>query len=203
MAVPTSPYCASNDVAILLQQLLKYASDFSASTQPTKVVVEKLITWKSAEIDMAFASIGFYVPYEEISGESWPSLQTNMLELMCSFGAAGMVAGPVLKPAPAMGRDSGKSPNAYTAAYDAFIASIPTNAAGFRMKYRPGTKSEQITRTPRGPIPDHLLGYIDPTRFQTATEYTEMIMRLRRTEGIDTTSPQWDHLKTVRDGLLA
>ena len=203
MAAPTSPYCESEDVAAMVQQLIKFAPDFSSETQPTKVVVDKYIVWKSAEMDMAFASIGFYVPYEEISGEPWPSLQTSMLELMCSLGVAGMVAGPALKPAPAMGRDSGKSVNAYTVAYDAFLVSIPKTAAGFRMRYRPSTRSEKITRTPRGPITDHLLGYIDPTRFQTTTEYTEMIMRLRRTEGIDTTSPQWDHLKTVRDGLLA
>lgn len=201
MAVPRAPYCNTQDVASLLPQIVLSAPDFSPESQPTKAAVTRFVIWISAQIDQAFAALGFYVPYEEISGESWPDNQTYMLELMASFGTSGMIVGPVVKPAPSMGRDAGKSENIFTAAYNAFLASIAENAAGFRMNYRPGTKSEQITRTPRGPVTDHLIGCIDPTRFQTVDEYTTTIAAMRRMHGIDTAIQQWDHLRTVRNSL--
>ena len=201
MTAPTAPYCGTDDVAALVPQLVRGASDFSASTQPTKVAVTKYVTWLSSQVDQAFAALGFYVPYQEISGESWPDNQTYMLELMIASGAAGLCVGPVAKPAPAMGRDSGRTDNALTVTYNNFLASIPKTAAGFRMNYRPGTDAEKITRTRRGPITDHLLGYIDPSRFQTVEEYTAMIAQVRKRYAIDTTTPRWDHLEIVRDAL--
>jgi hypothetical protein len=201
MTAPTAPYCGTDDVAALVPHLVRAASDFSAETQPTKVAVTRYVTWLSAQVDQAFAALGFYVPYQEISGESWPDNQTYMLELMVATGAAGLCVGPVAKPAPAMGRDSGKTANAFTTTYNNFLASIPLNAAGFRMDYRPGTRAEKITRTPRGPVTDHLLGYIDPTRFQSVEEFTRTIEQLRKKYAIDTTTSQWDHLKTLRDTL--
>jgi len=202
MTAPTAPYCLSTDVAALVFQMINGASDFSTQTVPTKVSVSKFIGWVASEIDQAFASVGYVVPYQEISGETWPTSQTTMLELMNSFGAAGWVAGPVVKPAPAMGRDSGRSDNFYTAAYKEFLRSIPVNGAGFRMSYRAGSKAEQFCRDPRGPTTDHLEGYLDPTRFQSVSEYTTMIENLRTAYGIDIGGLPWDHLKTKRDALL-
>ena len=106
MTAPTAPYCDSSDVALLVPQIVQMAPDFSTGTTPTKTVVDKLIVWCSAEIDRQFASVGFYVPYQEISGEDWPDSQTYILELMSAMGAAGMLTGPVIKPAPAMGRQA-------------------------------------------------------------------------------------------------
>lgn len=201
MAAPSAPYCESADVAVLTPQLVDAATDFSTSTTPTRVVVSRFIRWVSSQIDMKFASLGFYVPYEEISGETWPDAQTYLLELMTGFGVAGMIVGPVIKPAPAMGRDSGKSDNAFTLAFKSFLESIPVDAAGFRMNYRVGSKAEQICRTRRGPITDYLLGYIDPTRFQTVDEYTATIIELRERYAIGTTTPNWDHLERLRNTL--
>jgi len=201
--IPYSPYCDTVDIAVLVLQLIQGNIDFSTETQPTKVVVNKFITWIAAEIDMSFARLGFYVPYQEISGETWPDAQTNILRMMNSFGVAGMIVGPVIKPAPAMGRDSGKSENAFTATYRNFLESIPTDAAGFRMNYRVGSKAEQLCRTPAGPTTDYLEGYLDPTLYQTVSEYTDMIVDLRSDYGIDRGWQLWDHLKTRRDSLLA
>lgn len=203
MAIPKSPYCDTSDVAAMVSNVLKGASDFSSATQPTKVAVSKFITWVAAEIDMAFARLGFYVPYQAISGEDWPDAQTSILKMMNVFGVAGMIGGPVLKPAPAMGRQTGDSANAYTKTYQNFISSIQTDAAGFRMNYRVGSKAEQFCRTPRGPTTDYLEGYLDPTLFQTVSEYTDMVEDLRVNYGIDLGWQLWDHLKTKRDTLLA
>lgn len=203
MAVPSAPYCDSVSVAILVSQLLKGNTDFSTETQPTKRVVNTFITWICAEIDMAFAQLGFYVPYQEISGETWPDSQTNILRMMSSFGVAGTIVGPASKPAPAMGRDGGGSENAYTTTYKNFLSAISTNAAGFRMNYRVGSKAEQFCRTPAGPTTDYLEGYLDPTLFQTVEEYTDMIVGIRTDYGIDMGWQLWDHLRTKRSSLLA
>lgn len=202
MTAPAAPYCETDSVAHLLPQLVRSQNDFSESTQPVKAVVTKFINWIAAEIDMTFAVVGFYVPYQEISGETWPTLQTNMLELMNAFGAAGMIVGPVVKPAPSMGRDSGTTDNAFTASYKAFLDSIRETGAGFRMNYRVGSRAEQICRTPRGPLTDYLNGYLDPTLFQTTVEYTNTIEQLRADYGI-ASSTTWDHLRTKRESLLA
>lgn len=203
MAIPKFPYCDTDDVAMLVPNMVAYGDDFSTSTAISKIAVNKFITWVAAEIDMAFATVGFYVPYQVISGETWNDSQTTMLRMMTSFGAAGMCAGPVIKPAPAMGGQGGKSENAYRVAYKGFLESIPTNAAGFRMNYRVGSKAEQICRTPRGPTTDYLEGFLDPTLYQTVSEYTTMVENIRTNYGIDLGWQMWDHLKTRRDSILA
>jgi hypothetical protein len=202
MAAPTAPYCGTDDVAALVPQIVRSASDFSAETTPTKAAVTKLLTWCSAEIDHTFASVGFYVPYEEISGESWNTAQTYMLELMNAIGTAGMIVGPVIKPAPAMGSQRGSTDNNLLASYKNFLQSIKQDGAGFRMRYRSGSKAEQFCRAPRGPLTDYLNGYLDYTLFQTVKEYTNVVENMRDSYNMQT-SKTWDHLKTKRDSLLA
>lgn len=202
MAAPTSPYCDSADVAELLPQLIRNAADFSAGTNPAKTVVEKFIRWKSSEIDQAFAAVGFYVPFQEISGETWPEHQTYALELVTAMGAAGLIAGPVVKPAPAMGRQSGTSDNEYTASFKRFLEMVAQNGAGFRAYHRTGSLAEKFCSEPAGPMTDYLAGYIDFTQFQTIDEYTALIEKLRSDYNIDAWQV-WDHLKTSRDALLS
>lgn len=202
MATPVSPYCKSDDVAALVPQLIHGADDFTATTPIAVATVTKFIGWISAQIDMAFAAVGFMVPYQEISGETWPTAQNHALELMTSFGVAGLLVGPVVKPAPAMGRDSGKSDNSFTTAYKEFLNSIPINGAGFRMNYHPGSVAERMCRYPRGPLTDHLLGYFDTTSVQTVDEYTNTIKTMRRVYAADNVWPL-DHMKSARDTLLA
>lgn len=202
MAIPVSPYASSDDVAALVPQLIHAADDFTATTPIALVTVTKFIGWVSAQMDMAFAAVGFVVPYQEISGEDWITAQTHTLELMASFGVAGLLVGPVIKPAPAMGRQSGKSDNSFTASYKMFLESIAMNGAGFRMDYHPGSKAEQFCRYPRGPVTDHLLGYIDKTNYQTTDEYTATIETIRQVYTVNNVYPL-DHLKAARDTLLA
>ena len=202
MATPVSPYCKTDDVAALVPQLIHAATDFTATTPITSSTVTKFIGWVSAEIDLSFSATGFIVPYQVISGETWPTAQTHALELMTSFGVAGLLVGPVIKPAPAMGRESGKSDNSFTTSYKEFLKSIPLNGAGFRMNYHPGSGAEQICRYPRGPVTDHLLGYFDATSVQTLDEYTNVIKTMRRVHAVDNVWPL-DHLKSARDTLLA
>ena len=52
-------YCSTSDVAILAPVLTRGASDFSASTQPTKSQVEKLIQWVFADIQTHLGTVGY------------------------------------------------------------------------------------------------------------------------------------------------
>ncbi len=101
-----------------------------------------------------------------------------------------------------MGSQRGSSDNNFAASYRAFLQSIKEDGAGFRMRYRGGSKAEQLCRTPRGPLTDYLNGYLDYTLFQTVEEYTNVIEELRNTYSIQT-SLTWDHLRMKRDSLLA
>lgn len=186
-----------------MPHLIRDASDFSPGTKPAKVVVEKFIRWKSSEIDQAFAAIGYYVPFQEISStETWPEHQTYALELMTAFGAAGLIVGPVSKPAPAMGRQSGTSDNEFTASFKRFLEMVASNGAGFRAYHRTGSLAEKFCAEPSGPMTDYLAGYIDLTLFQTTGEYTAIIEKLRRDYRVDAYTV-WDHLRTSREALLA
>lgn len=171
------PYCTSADVGILLPHLLRGASDFSANTQPTKVVVDTLIGWVSAEIERAFAAVGFIVPLQPIDGEEWDDSTTQLLTMMTAIGVAGLIVGPVIKPAPAMGRDSATADNNFTETYKRFLRSIYENGAGVRAAYRTGTRAEQFCITPGAPqIAEDYVG----AQLETTGEYTERIERLRR-----------------------
>ncbi len=70
MAPPTSPYCATTDVAILMPQLLLGGTDFSTATQPTKVVVTTFTNWISAQIDQAIA-VDVTVKYGKVFTNIW------------------------------------------------------------------------------------------------------------------------------------
>jgi len=203
MAAPASPYCTSAQVAVLVPQLVRNAADFGNDTQPTKAIVTAFIGWKASEINMRFASVGYIVPLQAISGEDWPNDQTNVLALMNAMAVAGMIVGPVIKPAPAMGRDGGIKDNGFIAAYKDFLALIKQNGSGFRANYHVGSQAEQFCRYPAGPTTDYLEGYLDPTRFQTTGEYTSMIQAIRSDYSISIGNLAWDHLKAARDSLLA
>ena len=202
MGAPTAPYCTSAQVAPLLHQLTRGAEDFSSESTPVKAAVETLIGMYAGWINMAFAQIGFYIPFQAYGGETWPEHQTDMLALINAFGTAGALQGPVLKPAPAAGGGrSTRQDNQYTALYEEFLRDIKTSGLGFRAGHRPGTKAETFILETRGPTTDFLEGYLDPTRYQTLREYTTMIQDLRDSYSIPDGGLGWDHLYLHRLGL--
>lgn len=202
MAAPSSPYCDSTDVAMLLRAQLDGDSDFSSYTVPTKVVVDNLIQKYSGWVDMTFAQVGFYVPWQELSGESWPTHQTYMLNMIASFGVAGAVVGPVIKPAPAMGRAKGTSDNEMTQIFKDFLGQIKENGFGFRADHRVGSPAENFVRVPLGPVTDYLLGYVDRTRMQTTGEFTAVIENTRIQYQVAQNTSVTDHMANRRRELI-
>lgn len=202
MTAPTSPYCTSADVALLIPNLVKGATDFSTSTTPTKTAVENLISKWSYQIDAAFAQVGYYVPFEEYDSETWPTWQTGVLLLANALAVAGVVAGPVVKPAPAIGGRSGTSDNAFTAEFKEMLSEVKRSGLGVRARIRTGSPAEEFIHSPMGPMTDYLMGYIDETEFQTATEYTTMIQVVRGDYMVGLGRRAWDHLAARRRELI-
>jgi len=124
-----------------------------------------------------------------------------MLALMNAFGVAGAVAGPIVKPAPSIGSNRGSSSNWLTREYQGMLEEVVKSGFGFRCDYRPGSPAEGFVRDPQGPITDYLMGYIDVTRHQTLSEYTDMIQQVRTRYGVST-SQTWDHMATNRQSLI-
>jgi hypothetical protein len=121
---------------------------------------------------------------------------------MTAFGVAGSLGGPALKPAPALGPARGRSENLYTREFNRLSRDVRQNGLGFRALYRVGSPAEEFVREPMGPVTDYLLGYVDPTRYQTTFEYTQLFEKVRRDYDIAAGTRAWDHLADNRRSLI-
>lgn len=201
MTAPVGPYCTSEDVAAFLLNLAP-SGDFSTNTTPTKAAVESLIGMYSGWIEARFASIGYFVPWVELDGESWPDFQGAILKLMNALGAAGAISGPVLKPAPAIGGKRGQADNVLTADFKQFLEQVSVDGHGIRAKYRVGSKAERFVHDPIGPLTDYLLGYFDATNWQTTFEYTAMVESVRNDFVVGLGTNPWDNMLSRRRTLV-
>jgi len=178
MAVPTVPYCTSAQVALFLHNIAP-TGDFGTSTHPTKASVESLITLYSSLVNVRFAANGYVMPWQELTGETWPGHQTVLLQMMTAMGVAGALAGPILKPAPALPGQRGVADNEFTAYFNKAMDQIAIDGHGFRAAYRIGSLAEKFIDIPHGPLTDFLLDIVDASAYQTPGEYTEMIEAVR------------------------
>lgn len=202
MTAPSAPYCATADVAALLPNMIGWAADFDTATTPTKTAVTNLISKWACRVDMAFAAVGYVVPFQEVSGETWATWQTGMLLLMNALAVAGALTGPILKPAPAIGDKRGYTDNAFTAEFKDMTEKITISGLGFRAATRTGSLAEQFVNSPIGPMSDYLMGYIDETNWMTITEYTGIIERIREQYYVGYGVQQLDHMANRRRELI-
>ena len=140
---PTTPYVTPTLAAMLMQNIFmgQVPQDDSAVTN---TVMSQLITWTDGIINGMFKSVGYVVPFAAITGETWPTDQTVLLQIMSAVGCAAMASGHILLPAPRMipGREGGQQ-NVYAAMFRTFQTDVKENGAGFRANYRLGTKAEK------------------------------------------------------------
>lgn len=162
MTAPTSPFASTKQIAYLLLMLLPGRiedPDFNdVDTNPSLTVVKQIRSMKSAEMMMKFASVGYKIPFVVLTGETWPSHQTDFLSLVEAMGTAGMLADS-LSPAPAMMGESGPDSNKYTATFNEWLRTIDKSGAGLRADYHIGTRAEQWLVTPRAPTTEYTAGY--------------------------------------------
>lgn len=199
MAAPTSPFSSTKQIAYLVLNLFPNADisdpDFDASTTPSLTVVQSLRTLKSAEILMAYSAVGYYVPFQEISGVSWPTHQTNFLAMLEAQGVAGQLANS-LRPAPAMAGTKGPSTNILDAAFKGWLDIIEKSGAGLRANYYPGSKAEKWLASPRAPQTEYTIDYPDPAKFGLLIENLSYLQD--QFDDIAKRNLDWDYIYSLR-----
>ena len=187
MSAPTAPYATSAQVAVLLTNLLKGGADFTTGTTPTKAMVDSVILWVSSQVDMQFGAAGYKVPFVEISGETWPTSQTQYLALITSLGSAAYVGGHILKPAPAVNAGSpGGAGNVFQDLFDKQLKRIfdedsERTRLRFRADFYAGTPAENALTQPSGPTTDFMEGYYDLSSHQTLWDFTQTMREIQET----------------------
>lgn len=196
MAVPIKPYSTPAQVAYLIRNRF-YGGAPSSSTVPSDTVIEQLITWTDGVIEMEFHAAGYKLPWLEISGETWPTPQTQLLGFMSAVGSAAMAGGHILKPAPMMGPGQrGSQGNVYTNSIDKMLIKIGQSGYRFRAQYYEGTKAEKWLANVYGPRMDFWEDYWDPTRYWLLEQYTSELQEVfEEMAEIDT---DWDYLYGAR-----
>lgn len=179
MTIPSKPYASSSQVALLIPNLMNSLTDFDdINTTPKKTAVDQYLVWVANEIDMQFSQAGYIVPFQELSGESWPEHQTYFLELLNALGAAALAGGHTLKPAPALSPGRGNSTgNIYQDMYNLELRKIWDNTKSmirFRCKTYAGTPAEWSITEPTGPSLDYMVGKMNPEDFLMFQEYTTL-----------------------------
>lgn len=163
---------------------------------PSEGVVDQLRLLKSAQLLDAFAEAGYYVPFQVVSGETWPAHQTNYLASIEAIGVAGDV-GATLRPAPATGVTRGRVANVYQQMFADTLQRVRFGTTRFRARYWPGTPAERNLRSPRAPMTDFGEGYIDPTRHTLMKHLTTLHAQMRSDLNIETLD--WDYFWELRN----
>jgi len=192
MAPPTPPYVTSALASLLLQNMFRGQVP-DANTPITLDVYDQLIQWSCSYIDGWFASVGYKIPFATISGETWPTFQTTLLQMMAAVGAGALASGYVPLPAPRMvpNREGGEQ-NVYSVMFHGFMTQIHENGLGFRAQYWLGRDAEQWCNEPYGPRTDFYDGYYDGTRYQLLADFTDTYMGVFQDMGkLDL---NWDYL---------
>ena len=197
MAVPTSPYSTTAQIASLVMNLVPGVAvpEFTAATLPTVTTVESFQTSRSALLQMSFAAVGYVIPFAVKTGETWPDHQTYFLAILEAMGVAGDIAN-ALKPAPAMAGTKGPASNVYHANWNQWMTMVKESGAGLRAATWTGTRAEKWLTAPRAPMTDYTDGYIDPARFGLLVENLALLEK--QFEQIANMHLDWDYIYSLR-----
>lgn len=204
--MPTAPYCTSSDVYLMtIWAQNPAASDFSESTKPRKSVVEYWITQIASQIDMAYASVGYSVPFTAMTGEDWPTHQTTFLKYFNAIGVASMTGGDASSP-PVINFVQGRriERSFYEIEWMRLYEGVQgigrkavDNLVLLRAATRAGSSADHMLTDAMPPLSDWLQGYTDPTKFDTLRDFTNRMQRWFSAEiyeqGLD---PSWENRYT-------
>jgi hypothetical protein len=216
---PVAPYCDPQDI-YQLRILMDDPSlpDFRPDGSPPKSKVDGLINIVASRIDQAYASVGYYIPFEEISSSSdpWSSSQTVFLSYFNSIGVAAMLGGNVSTPrisGPADRREGGG--NWFQEEWRSLIGDIigigerRENILGLlRARARAGSPASDMLSRKYPILSDALEGYRDPTKSDLMRDFTNRYREYfaynkSLQSGIyeDATTPEWMSYWHYRMGL--
>lgn len=194
---PTSPYTTQEAVSYLLINLFKGGAP-TVSTTPDSTKAAQAITWAASWLEMTYADVGYVIPFQDLTGETWPAHQTMYLSMVNAIGAAGFIGGHMLRPAPSIGPGKGQQfSNLYQELFDRELTAVKESKGKmFRAAYYVGTDAEQRLATPMGPRLDYTEGYYDPTRFAGIWGLTEIFDEFR--VDIEELDLDWDYMYSLR-----
>jgi len=205
MTAPTAPFSSTKQIAYLMLGMFQNADqigdpDFTSTGVPSPTIVTALRTMKSAEVQMEFAAVGYKIPFQELSGESWPDFQTNFLALLEATGVASQITYSKL-PSPGMSaspRASGLS-NVYREMYEDWRKRIRESGCGLRAAYYPMSRAEKWIGDPRAPQTDYSMSSDtrDPAKFGLLLENLRVLEE--QFEDIADMNLDWDFAFTIRE----
>lgn len=178
MTAPTTPYCTPQLASLLSLNMFKGRTP-TALSPVDPATWTQLITWTDSMLEGDFHSIGYKIPFLELSGETWPTFQTTMLQYASAMGAMAMASGYILSPAPQLvaGRTQGER-NAYAVLIENFRLEVRKHGFRFRAQYYNGTKAEKNLATVYGPQTDFMKDRWDPTRYELFRAYTDRMVEV-------------------------
>lgn len=174
MAVPTTPFCTPQDVALMMRNLFINAPP-SSSTTPTDDTMEQLIRSTDAHILMAFQAVGYKIPFEILTGESWPSHQTDFLKYLSQIGTAAAISGYVLSPLPTRSNRSTGENSVFASLFNKAKKDLSETGFHFRAGYYLGTKAERWLVEAKPPGNYYLDNVKDSDRYSLFGEYAEKV----------------------------
>lgn len=180
---PVAPYCESQDVYSLRVLMDDPSSpDFRSGGVPNKGKVDLLVSTVASRIDMAYASVGYYIPFERISAsDPWTSSQTVFLSYFNAVGVAASLGSKGTAPriaAPNMRREG--TGNWFHDEWNALIQDVRgigerrENILGLlRARTRAGTPASDLLARKYPILSDALEGYRDPSRDDLLRNFTK------------------------------
>lgn len=215
---PVAPYCDSQDVYQLRVLMDDPAQpDFRSDSSPRKLQVDGLISIVASRIDQAYASVGYYIPFQQISSsDPWTEAQTVYLSYFNMVGVAAMMGSKVSTPrmaGPSSRREGDR--NWFHDEWGSLIADIvgigkrDESVLGLiRAKTRAGTPASDMLARKYGILSDVLEGYRDPTRSDLLRNFTKRYREyfaynrsLQTGIRDDATTPDWMSYWHYRMGL--
>lgn len=169
MTIPTAPYCDISDVSDLFQA----EDSFANHKYLTTTKVNELINKVGHLINMKFAGLGYIVPFQTLSDESWPTYQTEYLKLLNVLGTVHLIKEYLT-------RQTGNRGDAQDIIYISYENEMNNlHNLLFRAKYYDNTKIAETLTTPTGPLTNTLSGDFDITAFQSFDVVTKRMQEIQ------------------------
>ena len=177
----SAPYCTSSDV--YLMRIYAHdpgSTDYTEEGTPRKTIIEYWITQMASQIDMAYASAGYEIPFTAISGEDWPTFQTTFLKYFNAVGVASMTGASASSP-PVVQIIQGQrvERSFFEVEWSRLVGGAQgiarherDNTVLVRAAARVGTPADYMLSDAAPPLTDYLEGYNDPTRHDLLRDFT-------------------------------
>jgi hypothetical protein len=176
---PTAPYCSTPHVYVLRVYIEGVGKeDFN---DDLRRAVEQWIGQIAARMDAAYYGAGYAIPFETVSGETWPDWQTFFLQYMNAVGVASMLGADASQTQIynlAAGERSSRS--RHQIEWETLIGGIEEKVTQKRIAApslvsaatRSGSNAEYLLSSPTPPLMSSLLGYNNPRMTDNLREMT-------------------------------